>query len=487
MTEPEKQDYEGDIPTEQESSLLNFRTLLIAAGGLVAMIVFVQLMSGLIYGFFVAGEPRGGGPEILPPEPRLQVAPAQELEILRATERANLEGYGWIDRESGVIRIPIERAMEQIAAQGLPVRKDLDPGERRVEADESGFPNATLGPPQTPGPEATSLLELTASPPVTASLPVTGTGTPALVESPAPQATQPAGTPAAPAVQNRPGAAALTVAYRGNAGGKPPDPIQAVGFDQNLGAQVPLDLAFRDEAGQPVRLGDFLGSKPVILLFAYYECPMLCTLVLNDLTETLQAMNFDVGDQFAVVTVSMDPRETPALAIAKKAAYLRAYGRPGAAEGWHFLTGDEPEIKSLAETVGFRYAYDARLDQYAHPTGIMILTPQGQISRYFFGLDYPANDVRLGLIEASERKIGSPVDQFFLLCYAYDPATGRYSLAITKALRLAGAATALGLGGFVLGMLLRERRLRSNGKTPAWLADEEDRPIASGKSAGGRE
>jgi protein SCO1/2 len=481
MTEPQEREYEGDIPAEQESSLLNRRTLLIAVAGLVAMIIFVHLLSGLLYGLFVTGQPVGESSEVLPPEPRLQVGPPQDLAILRATERAHLEGYGWIDQEAGVVQIPVERAMELLAERGLPVLENIDPTEARVEADESGFPNATLGPPLTPGPEATSLLEVTASSPVTGTPATEGTGALAPAGSPTLANTPAAGTQAAPAALGPSGAAIIPVAFSRSSAG-PIDPVEQVGFDQNLGAQVPLDLSFRDEAGQEVRLGDFLGSKPVILLFAYFECPMLCTLVLNDLTESLQALSYDIGDQFEVITVSMDPRETPALAAAKKAAHLQAYGRPGAADGWHFLTGAEAKIQTLADVVGFRYAYDERIGQYAHPTGIMILTPQGEVSRYFLGIDYPANDVRLGLVEASARKIATPVDQFYLLCYAYDPATGRYSLAITKVLRLAGALTVLALGGFVLGMALRERRSQPVDQKPAEARPGEVPPDVAGGS-----
>jgi protein SCO1/2 len=237
----------------------------------------------------------------------------------------------------------------------------------------------------------------------------------------------------------------------------PDDPLDKVGFDQKLNGQVPLDLVFRDEAGAPVRLGDYFGAKPVILTLNYYECPNLCTLVLTKLVETMRGLAFDAGNQFEVVTVSIDPRETPALATAKKATYLDRYGRAGAAGGWHFLTGEQPMIERLAAAVGFRYAYDARQDQYAHPTGIIVLTPQGTISRYFYDLEYSPKDLRLGLVEASEGKIGSPVDQFLLRCYHYDPISGKYTIAIMSIVRLATIATAIALGLCLLALLRRER------------------------------
>jgi cytochrome c oxidase subunit 2 len=223
----------------------------------------------------------------------------------------------------------------------------------------------------------------------------------------------------------------------------PPVKFSDVHFDQQLDQQVPLDLKFRDESGQTVRLGDYFGKKPVILSLVYYECPMLCTQVLNGQVTSLSEVSFNVGEQFNVVTVSFNPRETPALAAAKKEMYLSKYDRPGAKEGWHFLTGDPKEIASLADSVGFHYVYDALLNQYAHASGIMVLTPQGRISRYFYGIDYSPRDLRLGLVEASEGKIGSPVDQIMLLCYHYDAATGKYAVMVTNSLRIGGVIIVL--------------------------------------------
>ena len=241
----------------------------------------------------------------------------------------------------------------------------------------------------------------------------------------------------------------------------PDDPLNQVGFDQRLNEQVPLDLVFRDETGGLARLGGYFATKPVILTLNYYECPNLCTLVLTQLVETMRKLPFDIGDQFEVITVSIDPRETPAIASAKKATYIERYGRRSAADGWHFLTGEQGAIEQLAQAIGVRYAYDARQDQYAHPSGITVLTPQGKISRYFYGIEYSPTDLRLGLVDASAGKIGSPVDQLLLRCYRYDPVTGRYTVAIMSIVRVVGIATILILVVFVLAMVRRERRSTS--------------------------
>ncbi len=231
-----------------------------------------------------------------------------------------------------------------------------------------------------------------------------------------------------------------------------------IGIDQKLNEQVPLDIKFRDETGKTVRLGDYFGGKPVILSLVYYDCPMLCTLSLNGLLSSLQHLKFSAGDEFNVVTVSFDPREKPELAAAKKRVYLTLYNRPHGWEGWHFLTGDQESIRQLTSAVGFRYKWDAASGQYAHATGIMLLTPQGRIARYFYGIDYPATDLRLGLIEASANKIGTPVDAVLLLCSHYDPVQGKYGLVVTRVLQLAGIATVLILGSFMLVWFLHDRR-----------------------------
>lgn len=254
-----------------------------------------------------------------------------------------------------------------------------------------------------------------------------------------------------------------------------PAALRDVGFDQRLNEQVPLDVVFRDEEGRSVRLEQYFGAKPVILALAYYRCQRLCPLVLDGLLSSIRALSFDVGNQFNVVTVSFDPRDTPDLATAKKATYIQRYGRRGAADGWHFLTGEETSIERLARAVGFRYAYDAEKDQYAHATGIIVLTPEGRIARYFYGIEYSPRDLRLGLVEASANKIGSPVDQLLLFCYQYDPATGKYEVIIMNVLRLAGVGTVLALGGFILVMLRRDRakepRIEGARVKPSVLAD----------------
>jgi protein SCO1/2 len=229
------------------------------------------------------------------------------------------------------------------------------------------------------------------------------------------------------------------------------------GLDQHLNAQVPLDLTFRDEHGHAVRLGDYFGSKPVILALAYYECPNLCTLVLNGVLQTAQDLRFDAGKDYQIVVVSFDPRERPALAAAKKQIYTQRYGRPHSADGWHFLTGTEPAIAQLANAVGYHYAWDAATRQFAHPSAIMIMSPTGKVSRYFPGIEYPPRDVRLALLEASNNQIGSLADRVFLLCFHYNPSTGRYGLLISRIMQIAGTGTALLLCGYVVVMIRRER------------------------------
>jgi protein SCO1/2 len=241
------------------------------------------------------------------------------------------------------------------------------------------------------------------------------------------------------------------------AGHQPPGLLAEVRFDQRLDAQVPPDVVFRDETGTPVRLGDYFGGKPVILTLNYYDCPMLCPLALEGLVRSLRPLSFSIGEQFDVLTVSFDPRETPELASAAKARYMQDYARPGAAAGWHFLTGSEESIRLLTEAAGFRAVYDGEKQQYAHAAGIVVLTPQGRIARYLFGVELSTRDLRLALVEAAAGTIGSPIDRLLLFCYQYDPATGKYSLLVMKTLRLGALATLLGLGGFMAVMFRRER------------------------------
>jgi protein SCO1 len=243
-----------------------------------------------------------------------------------------------------------------------------------------------------------------------------------------------------------PGAAAQLASDPMQSSGVRPELLKQVGIDQKLNQTIPLNLAFRDENGQTVQLAQFFGQKPVILTLVYYNCPMLCTQVLNGVESGLKELQTDIGKQFEVVTVSIDPTESHVLAKVKQEMYVGMYGRPAAAQGWHFLTGDEPQIKQLADAVGFRYAYDPDTKQFAHASAIMLLTPEGKISRYFYGIQYPSRELRLGLVEASEGKIGTPVDQVLLFCYHYDPKTGKYGLLISRVIQAGGALTVFVLG-----------------------------------------
>ena len=228
-----------------------------------------------------------------------------------------------------------------------------------------------------------------------------------------------------------------------------PPRLQNVGIEQHLDAQLPPDLTFRDETGKTVRLGDYFGRKPLILNLVYYNCTMLCGEALAGLASAMRLVKFDVGNQFDVITVSFDPRETPEMAAAKKKDYVGRYGRANAAAGWHFLTGPPDSINALTKAVGFQYQYDAKTNQYAHATAIMVFTPQGRISRYFYGVDFPPKDLRMGLVEASQNKIGNAVDAVLLYCYHYDPETGKYGAMVANILRLAAAATILLLGSLI--------------------------------------
>ena len=234
-----------------------------------------------------------------------------------------------------------------------------------------------------------------------------------------------------------------------------PKALQKVGIDQKLNEQIPLDAVFKDEQGREVRLAQFFGKKPVVLSLVYYDCPMLCTQVLNGMTSSFRKVAFNIGEQFEVVTVSFDPREQPQLAAAKKQVYLERYNRPGAEAGWHFLTGDEANIKRLTEAVGFRYVWDDHPKQFAHASGIIVLTPEGKIARYFYGIEYAPKDLRLGLVEASQNQIGSPVDALMLYCYHYDPATGKYGAIVMNIMKVAGIITLALIGGMLL--ILRRR------------------------------
>jgi protein SCO1/2 len=248
--------------------------------------------------------------------------------------------------------------------------------------------------------------------------------------------------------------------HGGAAPAPPPGPLEKVGIDQKLDGQVPLDLRFSDESGKSVRLGDLMVGKPAILVLVYYRCPMLCNEVLNGLLRSLRALSFSAGGEFTVLTLSIDPHEPPELAAAKKEGYLREYDRPGAAAGWRFLTGAEGPIRELADLVGFRYSYDPPSKQFAHAAGIVVLTGRGRISRYFSGIEFSSRDLKFALMEASEGRIGSRIDQLVLYCFRYDPAMGRYGLVIRNVLQLAAAATVI-LLGTLLGFLFWRERKRS--------------------------
>jgi protein SCO1/2 len=242
--------------------------------------------------------------------------------------------------------------------------------------------------------------------------------------------------------------------------------LNKVSIEQNLNAQIPPDLVFRDETGKSVRIGDFFGRKPIVLSLVYFDCPALCTEVLNGELRTMKAISLDLGKDFEAVTVSFEPKDTPLLAKAKRDVYVGQYGRPGATDHWHFLTGDQPSIDALTNVAGFHYAYDSSIRQYAHAAAILVLTPDGRIDRYFYGVQYPARDVRLGLVEASEGKIGTLTDHALLYCYQYDPMTGKYGVVVMNVLRAAGGLTVLILGIFITMMFLRERK-RLSGVPPA--------------------
>jgi len=237
-----------------------------------------------------------------------------------------------------------------------------------------------------------------------------------------------------------------------------PAPLREIGFDQNLNARVPLDTAFNDESGRAVRLRDYFGQRPVVLVFAYYDCPMLCTVVINGLASALNVLSLEPGKDFEIVTVSFNPRDTPATASAKKASYIARYKQPSAAAAWHFLTGSQASIDRLTKAAGFRYVWDAETQQFAHPTGVMVLTPDGRLARYLFGIEYGPRDLRYAIVDASNGRVGSAVDSLLLFCYHYDPARGRYGVAIMRLIRAGGAATVLALGAFIFIMVRKEKQ-----------------------------
>jgi len=237
-----------------------------------------------------------------------------------------------------------------------------------------------------------------------------------------------------------------------------PAPLREIGFDQNIGRQLPLDTEVIDENGRVVRIGSFFGTRPVILLFAYYSCPMLCTQVINGLASAVGVLSLKPGRDFDVVVVSFDPRDRPADATAKKARFLERYTEPAAASASHFVTAPQANIARLTSAAGFRYAWDKETQQFAHPTGVIVLTPDGHMARYLFGIEYGPRDLQLALVEASDGKVGTAVDTLLLYCYHYDPMTGRYGVAIMRTLRIAGASTVVLIGAFLVVMFRREKK-----------------------------
>ncbi|HSS43820.1 MAG TPA: SCO family protein [Thermoanaerobaculia bacterium] len=252
-----------------------------------------------------------------------------------------------------------------------------------------------------------------------------------------------------------------------------PPMLRDVGIDQRLGQKLPLDTIFQDELGRPVRLGQYFGKRPVVLVLAYYNCPMLCTQVFNGLVSALRVLSFDAGKEFEVVAISFDPRDRPTDAAAKKRPYVAEYGRPGAAAGLHFLTGGLASIGRVTEAVGFHYRYDESLGQFAHASAIYVATPEGKLSRYFYGIEYAPRDVRLALVEASDDRIGSPVDQILLYCYHYDPKLARYSAAVLNMVRLGGVGAVLILSVFLTVMWRRDQRQNAARAAAAAAASRE--------------
>ena len=376
------------------------------------------------------------------PGPKLTVNPGQDLQTMRAAEDAALNNYEWVDREKGIVRIPVDRAIEILAQKGLPARpqgsgktiEEKPQGRKNKAAQGNQMIDKTVD--AIPRPQAQSRLPFIQSSKFRSSRWIFNLALPLVV--------------------------ILSGGAWAHDSTRPPA-LRDVAFDQKLNQQVPLGLAFRDESGKTVQLADYIKQKPVILTFVYYKCRDLCPLLLDGVVRSLRALSFDAGNQFDLITLSIDAHDGPALAAAKKKDIIDQYSRPGAAAGWHFLTGDEAEIQKLTQSVGFHYTYDPHTGEFAHATGMVLLTPKGRTARYYYGIDFSPRDLRLGLIEAAAGKIGSPIDQLLLFCYHYDPVTGKYGLLITNVIRLAGAATVVILGAFILIMLRRERSNTTEG------------------------
>lgn len=233
--------------------------------------------------------------------------------------------------------------------------------------------------------------------------------------------------------------------------------LKQVGFDQKLNAQLPLDLPFRDHTGKEVTLGSYFQDKPVVLIPVYFECPMLCNLSMAGLVKSLKVLSFQAGKEYKVLMYSIDPKETPELAAEKRKAYMKRYHRPGTEDGWNFIVGNEESVRRLSESIGFRYVYDPTIKQYAHAAGVIVATAKGRVSRYLYGIDYAPKDLKMGIVEASDGKIADPVSQLLLLCFHYDPTSGKYTMAIMTVVRAAGILTLLAMGMFLVGTLRKER------------------------------
>ena len=237
-----------------------------------------------------------------------------------------------------------------------------------------------------------------------------------------------------------------------------PPEFKDVTFRQQLGKKLPLEVRFKDEAGQSVALGDYFGKKPVVLAFVYYQCPMLCTQVMNGISSALKVLPYTPGHEFDIVLVSFDPRDTPEAANAKKRAHLEHWATKDTANGWHFLTGDEASIRQVTAAAGFTYQWDAETQQFAHVSGVLVATPDGTLSRYFYGVEFSPKDLRLALVDSSNGRVGSVVDELLLYCYAYDPSHGKYGAVFMNIMRLGGVLTMLFIGGFIILMRRRETR-----------------------------
>jgi protein SCO1 len=251
-----------------------------------------------------------------------------------------------------------------------------------------------------------------------------------------------------------------------SAGNGLPSALQNIGIEQKLGEQLPLDTVFKDENGRAVKLGEYFSKeRPVVLALVYYECPMLCNEVLNGLTGSLKGISFDAGKEFDVVAISFDARENekPELTKNKKAAYVERYGRPGSENGWHFLTGEQASIDAVTKAAGFNYQWDEKSNQFAHAGGIMIVTPDGKMSRYFYGIDYSPKDVKFGIMESAESKVGNPAEKLLLYCFHYDPASGKYGLAVLNVIRLGGIATLMGLGAMFFVLWRKNKKVKNTG------------------------